>query len=597
MSQESFRSRRERYQQPELPPDDVSLPDEPLEPSSEPARLSTPPPHRSKKRLALIVLIAILLFGAATVGYLMGKNNPPVTTTKPTTSSRTQKTDAPDTVTVGGDPILRKVMKPTTGEVWYKEPKSLPSQGFVAAEEVEKVDYYEVGTRGENTIILGVLQWPLNQSPELFERSTDGAVRHIARPSSQASYDSSYDYQPGTFVSTVSKDTTTKYDSLSYPKSLKLASGEEIKADIPMLGRPMSDDMYKDVKVIPLNTFGGSKLVRLERRYSDTQLTAIHYVMQTPLRTEITLNYFPIDTTLQGVTFQNGISSDDGVNTIVRGCGAGGGVSRADNVSSDQFVETGKTASGAQLYTFKNPHATIIQKAYEEYVAYYKEDLSQTTLSKEEFIQQHGVLAYKTKDGEWLIFTRNSLSPSYGCAKPVVYLYPTVTQRVAVQVSADVKKSEPTYPSGGWVVTAQPNGTISYDGKNYDSLFWEGPGTGTYPAITSGIVVKREKALETIKKQLKQQGLTPKEQTDFINFWQDKIPRKPFVRLTWLVTAQMEQLAPLRITPEPDSMKRIFLDMAGLDRMIKIPAQKLTGFERKGFTVVEWGGLTSEKLY
>jgi hypothetical protein len=31
--------------------------------------------------------------------------------------------------------------------------------------------------------------------------------------------------------------------------------------------------------------------------------------------------------------------------------------------------------------------------------------------------------------------------------------------------------------------------------------------------------------------------------------------------------------------------------------MIKIPAQKLTGFERKGFTVVEWGGLTSEKLY
>ncbi len=75
-------------------------------------------------------------------------------------------------------------------------------------------------------------------------------------------------------------------------------------------------------------------------------------------------------------------------------------------------------------------------------------------------------------------------------------------------------------------------------------------------------------------------------------FWSDKIPNKPFIRLTWLTTAQMDQLAPLSITPRPDTIKRVFLDMEGYDTKITLPAQKLESFTRRGFTVVEWGGLT-----
>lgn len=595
MSQESFRSRRERYQHPEVPSDDIPLPEETIE--SPPAPPVFPPQKSSKKRWLIGLAIILVLLLSGLIGYMLGQNKQTVSDAK---SQKTVKPDAvkkQDTVVVSANPVLDKVIKPTTGEIWYKEPKILPTQGFVAAQEVEKVDYYEVGTRGKNTIILGILQWPLNESAELFERSSDGAVKHIARPSSQATYDPSIDYQSGTFVSTVSEDKTTHYDSLSYPKTLKLSSGEVINTDTASLGRRLNDETYKDVTVVPLNIFGSNKFVRLERRYIDTQLTAIHYVMQTPFQTEIAFNYFPIDTTFKNVDFSNGQQTDDGISAIVRGCGAGGGVSRADSVSSDQFSVIGKASNGEQLYGIKNPNASLVQKAYEEYVEFYKEDLAQTVLTKEEFIAQHAIVAYKTKDGEWLIFTRNSLSPSYGCAKPVVYLYPTVTQRVSVQVGADIKKSDPLYPNGGWVVTAQSNGVISYDGKNYTSLFWEGPGTGVYPAVTSGVVVRREKALETIKKQLKQQGLTTQEQADFMDYWADKIPRKPFIRLTWFDTAQLNELAPLKINPNPDTIKRIFLDMAGLDRMIKLSPQKLTSFERKGFTVVEWGGLSSQKLF
>ena len=48
--------------------------------------------------------------------------------------------------------------------------------------------------------------------------------------------------------------------------------------------------------------------------------------------------------------------------------------------------------------------------------------------------------------------------------------------------------------------------------------------------------------------------------------------------------------AVLDITPKPDSMLRIFMAFKALDEYIEVPEQDLKTFERKGFTVVEWGG-------
>jgi len=53
----------------------------------------------------------------------------------------------------------------------------------------------------------------------------------------------------------------------------------------------------------------------------------------------------------------------------------------------------------------------------------------------------------------------------------------------------------------------------------------------------------------------------------------------------------MDALAPLHITPEPDTVLRIFLDFEGFDKPIQLKPQKLSAPKRNGYTVVEWGGL------
>ncbi|MEG0754014.1 MAG: hypothetical protein RR461_09290, partial [Angelakisella sp.] len=54
--------------------------------------------------------------------------------------------------------------------------------------------------------------------------------------------------------------------------------------------------------------------------------------------------------------------------------------------------------------------------------------------------------------------------------------------------------------------------------------------------------------------------------------------------------AQYEELAPLTISPAPDSILRVHMVYKPLKEYRAIPEQTLTSFTRKGFTVVEWGG-------
>ena len=46
----------------------------------------------------------------------------------------------------------------------------------------------------------------------------------------------------------------------------------------------------------------------------------------------------------------------------------------------------------------------------------------------------------------------------------------------------------------------------------------------------------------------------------------------------------------LNVIPKPDSIIRIFLSIKKLETTINIKEQKLVPNERKGFTVIEWGG-------
>ena len=46
----------------------------------------------------------------------------------------------------------------------------------------------------------------------------------------------------------------------------------------------------------------------------------------------------------------------------------------------------------------------------------------------------------------------------------------------------------------------------------------------------------------------------------------------------------------MNVTPKPNTLIRIFLTIKKIDSPVDIKEQKLEHYERKGFTVVEWGG-------
>ena len=77
--------------------------------------------------------------------------------------------------------------------------------------------------------------------------------------------------------------------------------------------------------------------------------------------------------------------------------------------------------------------------------------------------------------------------------------------------------------------------------------------------------------------------------TDFITYWLPKLIKNKLSICTFQ-TQKFFNYFKLNITPKPDTLIRIFLSIKKIDSPIYVKEQKLITVERKGFTVVEWGG-------
>lgn len=179
-------------------------------------------------------------------------------------------------------------------------------------------------------------------------------------------------------------------------------------------------------------------------------------------------------------------------------------------------------------------------------------------------------------------------------AKPVIYLYPPKTEEVKVQLQykGELLSTYPTYDPilQGWDVIAHPDGTLTNiaDGREYSYLFWE----GLYPFKidqTRGFVMKGSDTLSFLQTTLAEMGLTPREYNEFIVYWLPKMEHNPY-NFIQFVGSEYTQSAPLTIIPKPDSMLRVFMAFKPLAHYETVTPQQIQPFERKGFTVVEWGG-------
>lgn len=176
--------------------------------------------------------------------------------------------------------------------------------------------------------------------------------------------------------------------------------------------------------------------------------------------------------------------------------------------------------------------------------------------------------------------------------KPVIYLYPENEMNVNVRLdyNGELTVTYPQYKNEGWNVIAKPDGTLTetLTGKEYSYLFWEGKDCVKYD-MSEGFVVEGKDTAEFLEEKLSYMGLTPKEYNEFIVFWLPMMQDNKYNLISFQGEAYTEN-AKLTITPNPDSVLRVFMTWKALDKKIEVPEQELSTFERKGFTVVEWGG-------
>ena len=186
--------------------------------------------------------------------------------------------------------------------------------------------------------------------------------------------------------------------------------------------------------------------------------------------------------------------------------------------------------------------------------------------------------------------------------KPIIYIYPEQETNVHIKLGKP-ENLTCTYPKyeDGWEVTASPNGDLVdiTTGRKLYALYWEGQNTKiyNYDELSSdegkdleGFVVKGENTAEFLEEKLEILGLNEREAEEFIVYWLPQMENNKYNYIRFETKEEIEEEMPLDVEPKPETVIRILMDWKALDKEIEVKEQKLEKAERKGYTVVEWGG-------
>lgn len=179
------------------------------------------------------------------------------------------------------------------------------------------------------------------------------------------------------------------------------------------------------------------------------------------------------------------------------------------------------------------------------------------------------------------------------CKKPVIYLYPSTTQ--SVHINLDLQGTLGfTYPAynKGWDIVADPDGRLHQNGHDYNYLFWEGRTNFKAEDVSrsEGFLVWRDSLVPFFERTLSAMGLRANEIEDYITYWAPQMQVNECSYVHFLFNDDFGKYAPLTVTPKPDQLFRIFMLWGAAGETRSLTPQQLPSFTRKGFTVVEWGG-------
>jgi len=289
-------------------------------------------------------------------------------------------------------------------------------------------------------------------------------------------------------------------------------------------------------------------------------------------------------------------------------------------VSSDLLKDlkvAGRTPDGDSIYELKEKDHPLINQFFEDYEQDFENAKKRTPekdwptygdhisindgsyyislpkRSKDQFLAAKPIFFWRDPFGRLLRFTNNDFLPIY-MAEPIIYLYPETRQRVQVIVDPGhpISVSTPAYRDG-WDVWAEPSGklTNTSDGKKYPYLFWEGF-SSVHPMREEGFLVAQKGVDGFFKEILSKLGLNEGEIGDFLRAWMPRFKESPYYFITFYPQQTIDQLAPLRVTPKPDTVIRVLMDYRPLQKPEDVKEPQFTSPPvRKGFTVIEWGGI------
>ncbi|MBI5123052.1 hypothetical protein HZA75_04305 [Candidatus Roizmanbacteria bacterium] len=299
------------------------------------------------------------------------------------------------------------------------------------------------------------------------------------------------------------------------------------------------------------------------------------------------------------------------------------------NVNDSNLEQIG-SVSNLPLYLLKDTSHPLYTLAFKNKMDYYNQDpASWDMVNKgikkptfDEYIKANPLLFVKDYWNRWVALGEFDIKLPGGCGKPVIYLYPKQPTKISVKFQSPIQFTTdiPKY-ADFWQVMAYSNGSLvnlkpeltdcsqintlnkgreyaqeACQKNTYPYLYWAGNiNSENYPTINDGWVVDKNNLSAFFKSKLTEVGLNDNETNDFMDYWLPEMTAKntPYYRISFLQTNDLNSLFPMTVSPTPDTTFRLFLDYSPLvdkPQNLLVP-QTLNKLARKGFTLVEWGGL------
>jgi hypothetical protein len=177
--------------------------------------------------------------------------------------------------------------------------------------------------------------------------------------------------------------------------------------------------------------------------------------------------------------------------------------------------------------------------------------------------------------------------------KPVLYLYPEITTKVKVEVDpkGTLNFTYPVYKDG-WNVVAEPNGSLTCNGKQFNYLFWDATQVIEKQEFKEGFLLEKNDVISFLEEKSSAFGLTSKEQADFITYWGPRLVQNDLNLVHFVFNDDCDQFASLKITPKPDQLLRFYIVFRKAEPKTNVPTpQEIPVSNRDGFDVLEWGGV------